>query len=101
MPIELYVERVEPMHSFEFRWHPFTVDSSADLSNEPTTLVSFEIEEIIGGTRLTIIESGFDQIPAARRELAFRANEQSWPTQAYLVEKYLAGAIDLLPRDGK
>jgi uncharacterized protein YndB with AHSA1/START domain len=89
MPLEINVERVVPMSQFSFRWHPFAVDLAVDYSKEPTTLVIFEFKEVAGGARLTIIESGFDRVPHARREIAFTANEQSWPTQAYLVEKFL------------
>jgi hypothetical protein len=39
---------------------------------------------------LTIIESGFDRIPLARRAKAFAANEQGWEHQTKLIAKYLA-----------
>lgn len=42
-----------------------------DDSNEPSTLVQFEIEEVGDGARLTVTESDFDQLPAARRDQAF------------------------------
>jgi hypothetical protein len=53
------------------------------------TLIVFALEEAEGGTRLTITESGFDGIPAARREQAYRANEGGWEHQLRLVGKYL------------
>ncbi len=87
---EITVERVEPMRLFSFRWHPFAVDPKVDYSGEPTTLVEFELEEVEGGTRLTITESGFDRVPLERRAKAFAANEQGWTAQARLVERYLA-----------
>jgi hypothetical protein len=39
---------------------------------------------------LTITESGFDQVPLARRAEAFTSNEQGWEVQTRLIEKYLA-----------
>jgi hypothetical protein len=39
---------------------------------------------------LTITESGFNQIPLARRAKAFAANQEGWTAQAKLIEKYLA-----------
>ncbi len=90
---EFVVDRIEPMRLFSFRWHPFAVDSGVDYSKEPTTLVVFELEEVSGGTMLTIIESGFDRIPLERRAKAFAANEQGWTAQAMLLEKYLALAV--------
>jgi uncharacterized protein YndB with AHSA1/START domain len=87
---EFAVDRVEPMRLFSFRWHPFAMDSTVDYSKEPSTLVAFVLEEVQDGTRLTVTESGFDQIPIERRAKAFAANEGGWAAQMKLVEKYLA-----------
>jgi uncharacterized protein YndB with AHSA1/START domain len=87
---EITVERIEPRKLFSFRWHPFAVEKGGDYSNEPTTLIVFALEEAAGGSMLTITESGFDQIPLARRARAFTANEEGWTAQAKLIEKYLA-----------
>jgi len=87
---EISVERIDPERLFSFRWHPFAAEPGVDYSKEPATLVAFELEEVSGGTMLTITESGFDQIPLERRAKAFAANEQGWSAQAKLIEKYLA-----------
>jgi uncharacterized protein YndB with AHSA1/START domain len=87
---ECIVEQIEPMRFFSFRWHPFAVDPGVDYSREPTTLVAFELQEVAGGTELTITESGFDRIPLERRAKAFAANDEGWSAQARLIEKYLA-----------
>jgi uncharacterized protein YndB with AHSA1/START domain len=87
---ECFVEAIEPMRLFSFRWHPCAVDSGVDYSREPTTLVEFELKEAPGGTELTITESGFDQIPLPRRAKAFTMNDQGWAAQAALIEKYLS-----------
>ena len=81
--------RVEPMRLFSFRWHPFAAKPAVDYEKEPTTLVSFELEEASGGTLLKITESGFDRIPVERRAQAFASNEQGWAKQVTLIEKYL------------
>ena len=88
-PLELAVERLEPMRRFSFRWHPFAVDPGADFSSEPTTLVAFELEAGAEGTWLTISETGFDALPEARRVQAFAANDGGWTHQARLVARYL------------
>lgn len=87
---EWLVERVVPMEHFSFRWHPFAVDPGIDYSKEPTTLVTFDLGDARGGTKLTITESGFDRIPLERRAKAFAANSEGWAAQAELIEKYLA-----------
>ena len=87
---DITVERLEPMRLFSFRWHPYAIEPGSDYSKEPTTLVAFELKEMPEGTLLTITESGFDQIPLARRAEAFASNEEGWTVQSTLIEKYLA-----------
>lgn len=84
-----FVERIEPMTKFAFRWHPFAVDPDVDYTEEPTTLVTFELREADGKILLTITETGFDQIPAVRRVQAIEANDGGWTHQTRLIEKYL------------
>lgn len=88
--MEVVVERIEPERYFAYRWHPNAVDSGADYSSEPTTLVEFRLEEVEGGTLLTIVESGFERIPLSRRAEAFRANEQGWAAQVQNVERHVS-----------
>jgi len=83
------VDRIEPEHRISFRWHPFAIDEAVDYAQEPMTLIEFELKEATEGTQLTITESGFDRLPAARRAVAYAANEQGWAKQLELVEKYL------------
>ena len=87
---EIVIERVEPQRLFSFRWHPGAVDPRVDYSTEPTTLVEFTLEEVTDGIRLTVIESGFDRIPVARRASAFTQNDQGWSIVVTLVAKHLA-----------
>ena len=88
--LEMLVERIEPERYFSYRWHPYAIDPAVDYSAEPTTLVEFTLGEIEGGTALTIVESGFDQIPPARRSEAFRMNDQGWAGQIKNLERYVS-----------
>ncbi len=92
-PFQIRIESIEPMNRFAFRWHPFAIDPNYDYSQEPMTLVSFELSEVDGGTLLTITESGFEQIPMSRRAQAFKANDGGWTHQTQLIEKYLKRPI--------
>jgi len=74
--MEILIERIEPERYFAYRWHPS--DPAVDYSAEPTTLVEFTLEDTDGGTAVTIVESGFDRIPLARRAEAFRMHDQGW-----------------------
>lgn len=86
------VERIEPERYFSFRWIPYGIDSEANLDEEPTTLVELRLEPTAEGTLLTITESGFDRVPAHRRERAFRMNEGGWAAQAENVKTYVESA---------
>jgi uncharacterized protein YndB with AHSA1/START domain len=90
MPFEITVDRIEPERLFSFRWHPFAIEPGVDYSKEPTTLIEFTLEEKPSGILLTVTETGFDQIPLARRAKAFAANEGGWTKVMTLIEKYLA-----------
>ena len=83
------VDRIEPERYFSFRWIPSGIDAEADPEHDPTTLVEFRLEPVAEGTRLTIVESGFDRVPAHRRERAFRMNEGGWAAQAENLRKYV------------
>jgi uncharacterized protein YndB with AHSA1/START domain len=86
---ELVITEVTPPHRFAYQWHPYAPPGT-DTTDEPMTLVTFELEEVAGGTKLTITESGFDRLPLARRAEAFTSNDGGWTAQLRLVEKYLA-----------
>jgi uncharacterized protein YndB with AHSA1/START domain len=89
-PIEITIERIEPERYFSYRWHPFALDPKVDYSVEPTTLVEFTIDEAPDGCVVTIVESGFDNIPLARRAEAFKMNEGGWNGQAKNLTAYVA-----------
>jgi len=92
MRFELVVDRIEPQHLFSWRWHPYAVDPEVDYSHEPPTLVVCELEEVADGTVLTLVESGFDGVPAARRAEAYRMHVEGWAAQMKAIEQYLVKA---------
>ena len=91
---EAAIQRVEPEKLFSFTWsHPKSFDAatySPDYSREPTTLVEFRLEPTATGTRLTVIESGFDKLPVDRRDEALRRNEGGWVEQMKNISNYVA-----------
>jgi uncharacterized protein YndB with AHSA1/START domain len=90
LTVEMQVERIEPERYFSYRWHPYAIDTAVDYSAEPTTLVEFIVQETEGGTAVTIVESGFDRIPLARRSEAFRMNDQGWGGQIKNLAQYVS-----------
>jgi uncharacterized protein YndB with AHSA1/START domain len=91
MVFSITIERIEPETKFSWRWHPGMPRPEVDYSQEPTTLVEFELIEREGGTVLKVVESGFDQITLARRAAVFGENEQGWEYQLASIAKYVAG----------
>ena len=83
------IERMEPTSLFSFRWHPFAIDPDVDYSQETPTLIEFRLEQIAGGTRVTVMESGFENVPSYRREEAFRMNDAGWAEQMNNMWAYL------------
>src|SRR5262245_17680301 len=92
VPMEITIERMEPERLFSYRWRPYAVDPNVDYSAEPTTLVEFRLADAEGGgTLLTIVESGFEGIPVARRAEAYRMNDMGWGIQTENIRRYVDG----------
>lgn len=89
---EIRIVSVEPACRLSFRWHPVAAAQGT------ATLVSFELDEAAIGTSITITESGHDD--AAATPAGQLPVGGLWRTRemALLLEKFLAGAIDLRPQ---
>ena len=84
------VEAVEPPHRFAFRW-------LRREDNEPgegtSTFVEFLLEPEGEGTRMRVIESGFDRLDWAEPERARYAGENTdgWVHELEQLREYAAG----------
>jgi uncharacterized protein YndB with AHSA1/START domain len=90
LTMDVLIERVVPEKLLSWRWHPAAIDPKVDYSQEPTTLVEFELKDADGGTLLTVVESGLDKIPLARRADVFRMNSSGWDQQMENAKKHVA-----------
>jgi uncharacterized protein YndB with AHSA1/START domain len=88
--MEVLIDRIEPERYFSYWWHPYAIATGIDYSAEPMTLVEFTLDEVADGTVLTIVESGFDRLPAARRAEAFRMNDGGWSEQLRNIERHVS-----------
>jgi uncharacterized protein YndB with AHSA1/START domain len=84
------VQQIEPETLFSFTWHPYAIDPNVDYSHETPTLVEFRLSPTATGTLLVVTESGFDHVPAARRDEAFRKNDGGWAAQMQNIEAHVA-----------
>ncbi|WP_158788039.1 SRPBCC family protein [Granulicella sp. L46] len=87
---EAVIQKLEPEHTFSFTWHPYAIDPAVDYSHETPTLVEFTLSPTNTGTLLRVTESGFENIPAARRPKAFLMNDGGWAAQMHNIEAYVA-----------
>jgi len=86
---EATVKEIEPERLFSFTWRPYAIDPNTDYSGEKPTLVEFRLEPTDTGTLLVITESGFDNVPANRRDEAFRMNDTGWAQQVKNIEAHV------------
>jgi uncharacterized protein YndB with AHSA1/START domain len=86
---EAVVRTMENERVFAFTWHPFATDPHIDYSREEPTIVEFRLEKTDAGTLLVLTESGFQKVPASRRDAAFRLNNGGWTEQMKNIERYL------------
>lgn len=89
LKMELVVERMDAEELFSFRW-PHGGEPDVDYSNEPHTLVELRLQEVPEGTLLTVVESGFDQLPPELRHQAFRSNTEGWAIQLENIKAHVS-----------
>lgn len=83
------VETMDAPSLFVFTWPPAAVEADKDYSDEPWIRVEFRLEPEGEGTRLTVVESGFDRLPPDRRDQALRSNEGGWAEQVQNIKAHV------------
>ncbi len=84
----LEIKVVEPMSLFAFGWSI----NGAPEGDPRRTYVEFVLEPIESGTRLTVTESGFAQLPDEWLEASYRGNVEGWRTELGELMAYLHAA---------
>lgn len=82
---DLRVERVEEPTVFGFTWH------IAELPQDDVrrTYVEFTLQPAGTGTTLTVVESGFAQLPDEDYRKAYDGHTEGWPYELGELAKYL------------
>ncbi|MGW0232070.1 SRPBCC domain-containing protein [Actinopolymorpha singaporensis] len=85
---EMRVERVEEPTVFGFTWqiHGLPEDDPR------RTYVEFTLEPTAAGTRLTVVESGFAQLPEDAYRKAYQGNTEGWAHELGELVDYLDAA---------
>lgn len=84
----LRVERVDEPSVFGFTWHIYGLPED----DPRRTYVEFTLEPVGMGTRLTVVESGFAQLPEDGHGKAFGANTEGWASELAELVEYLNAA---------
>jgi uncharacterized protein YndB with AHSA1/START domain len=86
--VDLRVERVEEPLVFGFTWQIYGL-----ADDDPRrTYVEFTLEPAGAGTRLTVVESGFAQLPDDTYRKAYDGNTDGWGKELAELASYLDAA---------
>ncbi len=85
---EMRVERVEEPRVFGFTWPVYGLPDE----DPRRTYVEFTLEPSAAGTRLTVVESGFAQLPEDVYRKAFDGNTVGWAKELGELADYLDAA---------
>jgi Uncharacterized conserved protein len=84
----VHVTELTPPRRFAWQWHPGAVDDDIDYTREAWTTVTFTLEPSGAGTRLSVSETGFNEVSLARRAKVFKDNTQGWAEVIVWIQKY-------------
>jgi uncharacterized protein YndB with AHSA1/START domain len=82
------VERVEEPTVFGYTWHVYGLPED----DPRRTYVEFTLEPAGAGTRLTVVESGFAQLPEEAHHTAYDGNTRGWASELGELAAYLDAA---------
>jgi uncharacterized protein YndB with AHSA1/START domain len=83
--VEMRVERVEEPRVFGFTWPIYGLPSD----DPRRTYVEFTLESAGAGTRVTVVESGFAQLPEDAYHKAYDGNTDGWAKELGELADYL------------
>jgi uncharacterized protein YndB with AHSA1/START domain len=86
--VQMRVERVEEPAVFGFTWQIFGLPED----DPRRTYVEFTLEPSGAGTRLTVVESGFAQLPPQAYHQAYDGNTEGWARELGELTAYLDAA---------
>ena len=86
--VEMRIERVEEPRVFGYTWRVYGLSDD----DPRRTYVEFTLEPDGDGTRLTVVESGFAQLPDDAHDQAFGGNSDGWAKELGELVTYLDAA---------
>jgi len=83
----LRIQVVEPVTRFAYSWG---IEGLPE-DDPRRTFVDFQLEPTDEGTRLTVVESGFAQLPQEAHDHAYKGNNTGWDNELGELVAYLKG----------
>lgn len=92
LPWTAEIVAIEPPRRFAYRWPHMDADHHVHLDDWAWTLVEFTLTPLAdGGTRVTVVESGFGALPEGARQRSFDSNSGGWTEQMDNIRAYVDG----------
>ena len=81
---------LDPPRRFSYRWAAIREHWGEEPDDGNSTLVEFTLDRDGDGTRLRVVESGFDELDGSdeQRRVAFEGNDEGWKIQLGNVKGY-------------
>lgn len=80
--------RIEPMDVFEFQWHIGKDRDFGTAPDEEATTVTFTFSDAEGGTKVRVVESGFERLPVEFRQPGIEDHTEGWTFQLEALRTY-------------
>jgi len=86
---QVFIVAAKPHEYFAYRWMPGATNFLGDVLTVANTLVEFKITTLAADKcKVTLIESGFADLPTDLKEAAFNQNSGGWDFMLDRFEKY-------------
>jgi len=99
-----YVVATDPYSYVAYRWIPGSVHVPqgfiGDVLTQPNTLCEFHLDEVDGGTRVRLVESGFASLPEEFYAKSIEDNNGGWDVMVYRLKTYAETGTAVSPPKG-
>jgi uncharacterized protein YndB with AHSA1/START domain len=88
------IDAIEPERMLSFHWVPYEVPAGEDHAEHPQTRIELRLEDMPGGTRLTVVESGFARLPPDKQYKRDQ-NADGWTIQLQSIAQHIHGRVEV------
>ena len=96
-----YVVATDPYSYVAYRWIPGSIHVPegfvGDVLSEPNTLCEFFLDEMDGGTRVRLVESGFASLPSEFYAKSIEDNTSGWDVMIFRLKTFIETGTAVSP----